>query len=75
MYNFRSLSNVEIPYDFQKFNFSHFSPQVRLFFVEKRKPKIFGFKTVMKREISKILTFVIRKMTSKIFGKIKLKPL
>ena len=24
-----------IPYDFLKLNFSHFSPQVRLFFVEK----------------------------------------
>ena len=33
MYNFRSLS--KIPYDFLKFNFPHFTPQVRLFLVEK----------------------------------------
>ena len=49
-----------IPYDFLKFNFSHFTPQVRLFLVEKRKPKVFGFKNVMERGIKKILTFVIR---------------
>ena len=49
-----------MPYDFLKFNFSHFTPHtVRLFFVEKRKPKIFGFKNVMERGIRKILTFVI----------------
>ena len=48
-----------IPYNFLKFNFSHFIPQVRLFSVEKRKPEIFGFKNVMERGISEILTFVI----------------
>ena len=37
-------------------------------FVQKWKPKIFGSKNVMERGISKILT-------SKIFGKIILKPL
>ena len=40
-------------------------------FVQKWKPKIL----VMERGISKILTFVIRYNTSKIFGKIILKPL
>ena len=52
----------------------HFASQVRLFFVEKRKPKIFGFKNVMERAISKCLTFVIRQILSKIFGRIILKP-
>ena len=56
-YRFLGLS---YPYDFLKFNFSHFTPQVGLFFVEKGKPKLFGFKNVMERGIRKILTFVIR---------------
>ena len=43
--------------------------------VEKRKPKIFGFKNVIERGIRKILTFVIRYIESKMFGKIRLKPL
>ena len=44
-----------IDYNFLKFNFSrHFTRQVRLFFVEKGKPKIFGFKNVMHRGIRKI---------------------
>ena len=43
-YRFLGLS---YPYDFLKFNFSHFTPQVGLFFVEKGKPKLFGFKNVM----------------------------
>ena len=64
-----------IPCDFLKFNFSYFTPQVKLFFVVKRKPKIFGFKNAMERGIRKILTFVKLKITSKIFGKIILKPL
>ena len=34
MYNFRSLSN-KFPKIFFKFNFSHFTPKVKLFFVEK----------------------------------------
>ena len=38
--------------------------------VEKRKPKIFGFKDVMERGIRKCLTFVIPQISSKIFGKI-----
>ena len=71
-----------------KFNFSHFTPQARptsfpggenprnrvearLFFVRKWKSKILGFKNVMERGI----TFVMRYIASKIFGKIILKPL
>ena len=43
---------------------------------KKRKPKIFGFKNVMGRGITTILTFyVIRLKVSKIWGKIILKPL
>ena len=59
---------------FPEVKVSHFTSQVRLFFVEKRKPKIFGFKNLMERAISKCLTFVIRQILSKIFGKIILKP-
>ena len=54
--------------------FSHFTSQVRLFFVEKRKPIIFGLKTAMEKEIRKFLTFVVLQIASKIFGKIILKP-
>ena len=43
MYNFRSLYLILIPWDFLKY----FTPHVRLFFLGKRKPKIFGFKNVM----------------------------
>ena len=61
---FRSCTIFEAylinPYDFLKFNFSHSTLQVRLFFVAKRKPKIFAFKNVMGRGFRKILTFVIR---------------
>ena len=52
MYNFRSESN-KCPTIFSKFIFSHFTPEVRLFFAEKRKPKIFGFKNVMERGVRK----------------------
>ena len=41
MYNFRSFSNKSATIKL-KFDFSHFTPQVRLFFVAKRKLKIFG---------------------------------
>ena len=54
---------------FLKFNFSHFTPQVSLYFAEKRKPKIFGFKNVMERRICKIFTFVIRWIASKLSAK------
>ena len=50
---------------FSEVYFSHFTSQVRLFFVEKRDPKIFGLKTAMDREMRKCLTFVIRQITSK----------
>ena len=64
-----------IPYDFLKLNFSHFTLRVMLFFVKKKKPKIFGFNNVIEIGIRKILTFVKRKIASKIFGNIILKPL
>ena len=44
-------------------------------FSQKRKPKIFGFKNVIKRGIRKILTFIKGSIASKIFDKITLKPL
>ena len=43
MYNFRSLSN-KFPTIFPTIFLFHSTSQVRLFFVEKRKSKIFGFK-------------------------------
>ena len=61
---------LQIHYDFLKFNFSHFTAQVRLFFVQKRKPKIPVFKNVTEKGIREMLTFVIRQIASKIFGKI-----
>ena len=55
MYNFRSLSN-KFPTIFSSLIFTfHFL--VRLFFVEKRKPKIFGLKNAMEREIRKCLKY------------------
>ena len=40
MYNFQSSSNhaniKKIPYDFLKFNFSNFTPRVRLFYVDNK---------------------------------------
>ena len=54
---------------------SHFTSQVRLLFVKKRKTKIFGFKNATEEEIRKFLTFIIRQIATKIFGKIILKPL
>ena len=51
MYNFRSLSN-KFPTIFGSLIFTfHFL--VRLFFAEKWKPKIFGLKNAMEREIRK----------------------
>ena len=44
-------------------------------FRRQRKPKIFGFKNAVKREIRKILTFVKLKIVSIISRKIILKPL
>ena len=57
-------------------NCSHFSPQVKLFFVEKGKPKTFGFENaIMERGIKKILLSLYLKMRPTFFGKITLKPL
>ena len=36
-------------YDFVKFHVSHFTAQIRLFFLQKRKPKIFRLESVMKK--------------------------
>ena len=57
LYNFVSLSNKSIRFSGV---FSHFSPQVRIFFVEKKKPKIYGFRNLMDSEKRKIITFVMR---------------
>ena len=46
MHNFRNLPK-KFPTGFLKFDFSHCTPQVRVFFVEKRESKIFGFKNVI----------------------------
>ena len=59
MYIFWSLSN-KFP-RFSELDFSHFTPQVKLFFVEKElegKPKIFEIKNAMQRGIRKIVTFL-----------------
>ena len=71
MYNFRSFCN-KCPTTFLSLFFSYFTPSVRPFFTEKRKPKIFGFKNVTEGAIRKILTFVIRQIAPKILGIIKL---
>ena len=64
-----------IRYDFLKLNFHILLPKLDYFFVEKREPKIFGFRNVMALRIRKCVPFVIRQISSKIFGKITLKPL
>ena len=46
-------------------DFSHFSAQVRLFFLQKRKPKIFGFENKTERRIRKILTLVFKNFQGK----------
>ena len=43
------IYNFRIRYDLLKFNFLHFIPQARLFFVGKTKPKIFEFKRYQKK--------------------------
>ena len=50
-------------------NFAHFTSQVGIFFVDERKTKILGLEDVMERGIIKFLTFVIRQVSSIIFGK------
>ena len=54
MYNFRSLS-YKCPTIFLSLICHIITPQVRLFIVEKRKPKIFGFKNEMEEESEKFL--------------------
>ena len=39
-----------------KFNFWHFTHQIKLFFAEKGNRKNFGFENAMEREIGKILS-------------------
>ena len=56
MHNFRNLQKNS--FGFLKSDFSHCAPPVRVFFVEKRERKIFGFKNVMERAIREIFTFV-----------------
>ena len=58
-YKFQSLSD-KFPLRISETNSSHFTAQVRLFIVQKRKFQIFGLKNVMEGGIRKILTFVIR---------------
>ena len=58
-----------MPHDFLKFNFSLFTTQVGIFFMQKRKSKIFGLKNVMETGIRKILTVIRRWIASEIFGK------
>ena len=58
VHSFRSLSD-KFPNDFFKSNFSHFTYQVRLFFVEKRKPKNFGFKKCVGERISERFFFLL----------------
>ena len=58
--DFEANSN-KFPTIFWSLNFIHFTPQFRLFFLEKKKPKPFsGHKNVMGRGIRKILIFVIK---------------
>ena len=51
MHNFRSSSN-KFP-TISELNFSHFTPQGRPFFVEKKGKKNFGFESAMERGIIK----------------------
>ena len=53
-----SKINYLIPYDFLKFNFSHFTPHVSPFFVEKGNLKFPESKMQMHRGIRKIITFL-----------------
>ena len=47
-YDFLSLL-----YDFLKFNFSHFTAQVKVYFVEKGNPTVFGFENGKEEWIQK----------------------
>ena len=58
------FSKLKLTYSlrFSEFNFSYFTLQVKLFFIEKKKPKISGFKNIVERGIRKILTFELRQI-------------
>ena len=55
---FCNISVRKNRYDFL-FNVLHFTPQVRLLFVQTMKGKIFGLKNMMEGRIRKVLIFVI----------------
>ena len=59
-----------IPYDFLKFNFLHFTPQVRLFFVQKRKPKSVFYTTKFTLRILLFLFLFFRRVNCKLKRKI-----
>ena len=73
MYFFRSLSN-KLRTIFLTLIFALYFPSYAIF-CRKEEPKIFGFKNLMERGIRKCLTSVIRQISSKMFGKIIIKPL
>ena len=73
MYFFRSLSN-KLRTIFLTLIFALYFPSYAIF-RRKEEPKIFGFKNLMERGIRKCLTSVIRQISSKMFGKIIIKPL
>ena len=64
--SFRTAKNFEttVPYEFFAF-----TSQVGIFFVDERKTKILGLEDVMEKGIIKFLTFLIRQISSIIFGK------
>ena len=70
---FEAYLTIKFPTILWNFIFSQFTPQARLFFVRKRKPKIFGFKNVIERWIKKF-SFITRQIASNIFGKKTMKP-
>ena len=71
---FSKLISNRIPTIFSRLIFTfHFLSEA--IFVEKRKPKVFGLKNAMEREIRKRLTFVTGQIASKIFQKIIIKAL
>ena len=83
-YYLRTAKNFEttVPFEVYLINslrffeglFSLFTCQVRIFFNDKRKTKIFALKTVMERGIIKFLIFVIRQISSKNFREIISSP-
>ena len=72
-FHFRSLSS-KLRTIFLTLIFALYFPSYAIF-RRKEEPKIFGFKNLMERGIRKCLTSVIRQISSKMFGKIIIKPL